>query len=147
VGLYEDAAFKKHGFLLTGGKYKTLDVPGSNGNTTAAAINNAGNIVLYWDDPSGNFESALYNGKTYKAINVTGATNSFAEGINTNGDVVYWWANSTGIYGALRQGTKFSKFSDPQGVGNTHAWGLNAHNQIVGYYGTAGSFHAFEANY
>jgi hypothetical protein len=132
---------------LKGGKYKKLDVPGSNGTTSATGINNSGDIVLYWDDPSGKFESALYNGSTYTTIDVKGALDSFAQGIDASGDVVYWIGNSTGIHGALRQGGSYFIFDDPHGVGTTHGWGLNDHRQIVGYYGTAGAFHGFEATY
>jgi uncharacterized membrane protein len=147
VGLYEDAAFKKHGFRLKGGTYKTLNAPKANGFTAATGINNSGNIVLYWNDIEGNFESSLYNGKTYKTVNVKGATNSFAQGINTNGDIVYWWADTKGIHGALRQGTKYSKFDDPHGVGESYGYGLNDNRQIVGSYSISSVFQGYEATY
>jgi uncharacterized membrane protein len=136
----------KHGFILKGGKYTTLNAPGSNRFTWATGINNSGDIVLYWDDSSGNFESSLYNGKTYKTINVKGAVDSFAQGINNSGDVVYWSANSTGIQGALRLGTTYYVFDDPKGKGETYGYGLNDHRQIVGSYGTS-EFQGYEATY
>jgi uncharacterized membrane protein len=132
---------------LKGGKYKTLNAPKANGFTAATGINNSGNIVLYWNDIGGNFESSLYNGSTYKTINVPGATNSFAQDINTNGDIVYWWANTKGIHGALRQGSTYSKFDDPKGVGATYGYGLNDHRQIVGSYQVSSIFHGYEATY
>lgn len=145
VGMYEDKTFKKHGFLLKNGKYKTLDVPGTNGVTTVTGINNSGDIVMYWDN-KGPIESALYNGKTYKIINVPGSSNSFAQGINNHGDIVYWFADSKGIHGALQQGVTFSHFDDPKGVGETYGFGLNDNKQIVGSWGKS-TFQGYQATY
>jgi probable HAF family extracellular repeat protein len=44
VGVYTDAGGASHGFLLSEGKYITLDMPGST-FTHASGINNDGAIV------------------------------------------------------------------------------------------------------
>jgi hypothetical protein len=61
-------------------KYTSLDVPNAT-TTVARGINNSGQIVLQWSDSSGLSQAALYNGKTYKKINVPVAFESIPEGI------------------------------------------------------------------
>ena len=64
-----------HGFLLKAGHYRTLDVPGAQ-DTLGGGINNAGLMTEVWLDSSFSSESSLYNGKSYKKINVPGEPNS-----------------------------------------------------------------------
>src|ERR1700680_2792767 len=66
-----------HGFLLKGGTYTTQDVPGA-AFTLGGGINNAGLMTEIWLDSGFNSESSLYNGKTYKTINVPGEADSDA---------------------------------------------------------------------
>jgi uncharacterized membrane protein len=145
VGLYVNSASKKQGFRLLNGKYTTMDIGSS--FTSAQGVNNSGDIVLYWADSGGNFESSLYDGKTYKTINVPGALSSFAWGINNAGDVVYWFVDSTGYHGALRLGSKYYSLNDPKGVAETYGYGLNDHRQIVGSYGLSPHLNGYEATY
>lgn len=51
VGWYGTSA-SGHGFLMQGGKFKSIDVPGAT-LTHAVGINNAGTIVGYYMDASG----------------------------------------------------------------------------------------------
>ena len=71
VGYYADSAGIRHGFLLKGKTYTTLDVPGA-ALTMATGINNKGRIILFWLDSKGAIEASVYNGKTCKTINVPG---------------------------------------------------------------------------
>lgn len=122
-----------HGFLLKGGKYTTLDVPGAQ-DTLGGGINNAGMMTEEWLDSSFNSESSLYNGKTYTKINVPGEPDSDAAAINNLGDIVYSWEGAADTYGgALRHSGKYYKFHVPKGY-RTFGYGINDHNVIVGAY-------------
>ena len=150
VGAYTDSRGKTHGFLLTGNGYTTLDVPGSSA-TYAAGVNDKEDIVLYWLDSAGAFESSLHHGKgkTYKTINVPRATNSFASNISNKGDVSYEWLDSSGAaHGALLHAGKYYKFDYPKAV-LTYGGGINDKSTIVGGYETKskGPYSGFEASY
>ena len=144
VGEYKDSSSAHHGFILKGGKYTILNVPGAV-DTRATGINNHGDIVVVWDSKTTQ-GSSLYKGKTYTPIDVPGSKASFAADISTSGDVVYFFADSTGTHGALRKQGKYYKFDDPLGVGRTLGHGLNDHGKIVGAYLTNGNG-AYEATY
>src|SRR5579863_10511737 len=78
VGVYIDAGEVTHGFLLSGGKYTTLDVPGA-GFSDAMGINNTSHIVLCWIPSGGGpYNSSIYDGKTFRTINVPDAQGSIA---------------------------------------------------------------------
>jgi uncharacterized membrane protein len=132
VGVYIDNN-GVHGFLLSGGRYKTIDVPGSV-FTDVMDINNAGHMVMYWVSPSGVNNTSIYDGKTYKTINVPGAAISYAAGLNNANDVSFFWLDGAGqTHSALlHQGTIF-KFDYPKAVGS-FAWGINDKSEIVGGY-------------
>jgi len=138
VGAYEEPSNVWHGFLLEGGEYKTLDVPGA-AQTYATGINDKGYIVFYWTDSSRATESSIYspNTKKYTKINVPGASNSAALSIDSASDVVYQWTESPSgpVQGALRVHAtkKFYKFDYPQSVA-TSANGINDKHLIVGPY-------------
>ena len=85
-----------HGFVLTAGKYKALNVPGAP-FTLARGINNAGMVTVQWRDSAGYFQASLYNGKKYTTINVPGAAVNQVQGINTAGDIVYFISDPYGV--------------------------------------------------
>jgi uncharacterized membrane protein len=145
VGGYVDGNVM-HGFLLKGTTYTILDVPGAHGYTTASGINNHGKIVLYWADSSGVLESSVYDGKTYKTINVPGAADSQASDINNRGDVVYEWDLRGIFHGALLHRGKYYKFNFPQSV-TTSGLGINDCHEIVGVYQATshGPYEGFKA--
>jgi hypothetical protein len=96
-------------------------------------------------------ESALYNGKTYKTINVPGAANSFAFDINSGGDIVYETLNSSAskAQGVLYQAGKFYTFAYPKSA-DTSVTGINDKSEVVGYYQTksiSGPDQGFKATY
>ena len=148
VGDYVDAKSVTHGFLLKGGKYKTLDPPGSL-LTVGTGVNKKDEVVLYWINSASVYESSLYNGKTYKTINVPGETNSIATDINTAGDVTYQVIDSgSNNHGALLHAGKYYKLDYPKSA-FTFAGAVNDHSTIVGGYRTTsmGNLHGFTATY
>jgi uncharacterized membrane protein len=133
VGVYIGADGAVHGFLLSGGKYRTIDVPGST-FTDITDINNAGHMALYWVDQHGTNNSSIYDGKSYKTINVPGAQVSYALALNNADDVSYVWYDATGDdHSALWHKGIIYKFDPPKAVGS-FAWGINDENEIVGGY-------------
>lgn len=137
VGYYADSSTVRHGFLLQGKNYTTLDVPGAT-NTYAEGINDKGYIVLGWLDSSGFEHSSLYKGKgtKYMPIDVPGAVDSQPNGINNEGDIAYWWQDSSGLsHGALLYGGKYYTFDYPKAYG-TYGGGINDEHTIAGGYDT-----------
>jgi hypothetical protein len=137
VGTYIDSANVQHGFLLSAGKYTTLDVTGGDTNSAAMAINIKGLITLTAFNGT-SYDSFLFDGKSYTPINVPGEPDSFVEGIDSFGDRVYSVVDSTdNIHGAfflnVNGGTYFV-FNDPKGPTNTQAFGLNDQLRMVGTY-------------
>jgi uncharacterized membrane protein len=140
VGDYVDSSSVTHGFLLKGGKYTTLDPPGSLG-TVATGVNKKDNIVMYWINSGGTYESSLYNGKTYKTINVPNEANSIATDINTAGDVTYQVIDSAGAdHGALLHLGKYYVINYPKSA-FTFAGAVNDHSTIVGGWRTTSGGH------
>ena len=149
VGYYTDSAGARHGFLLQGTKYTTLDVPGA-AATYATDINKSGKIVLFWANSRGAIKSSLYNGKTYKTINVPGAASSYALGLNNAGDVCYGWLDSSGVvHGALLHRGTYYKFDHPNSTA-TYGGGIDDSRHIIGGYQTASggtNWFGFKATY
>ena len=102
--------------------------------TVATGINNKGHIVLYWLNAFDAVESSLYNGKTYKTIDVPGASNTYAEGLDNAGDVSYqWFDTDLHPHAALLHAGKYYKFDHPKSMG-TYGMGMNDLNVVVGFY-------------
>ena len=148
VGYYLDSAGLAHGYLLRGGAYTTLDVPGAL-LTVATGINDHGTIVLYWLDAATFIESSLYDGRVYSTINVPGAVSSYAYDLDNAGDVLYRWMDSAlHNHGALRQAGHYQTFDVPKST-FTFPAGINDHQLIVGGYRAVpnGAIRSFKAVY
>jgi hypothetical protein len=126
-----------HGFVLKGGKYKQLNVPGATA-TFSGGINATGLVTFFWVDSVGYVQSSLYNGKKYTAINVVGAAATYVHGINKAGDIVYTWFDPYGVeHGGLKKGNAYYVFDDPAGFG-TAGEGINDTDLLVGYFTPTG---------
>ncbi|MBV9198307.1 MAG: hypothetical protein JOY83_00955 [Alphaproteobacteria bacterium] len=97
-----------HGFVYTGGKFVTLDVPGAS-DTLAEGINNAGVIVGGYDNCTSVSSCAshgfIYSGGIFTTIDVPGGipAGTLIHGINNRGDIV-------GEYGTTFAPAGFSGF-------------------------------------
>lgn len=76
-----------HGFLWQRGRFSTLDLPGATG-TSAAAINDRGQIVGTYIDADGLPHGFLRDGTGFTTIDNPGAALTIAYGINNRGQVV-----------------------------------------------------------
>jgi len=85
-----------HGFLYTNGVTTNIDFPGS-GDTDALGINNAGQIVgIYYDPSLGMPAGFLYSHGIFKTITIPGASYAIAFAINDIGQVVGDYIDAVG---------------------------------------------------
>jgi probable HAF family extracellular repeat protein len=90
VGGWEDCGGGEHGYVLAGGTYTDIDVPGNSGSTLAHGINNLGQIVG-WTRNIG----FLLSGGSYTTFNIPGATTTSAQGINDSGEIVGFYQDAS----------------------------------------------------
>ena len=154
VGGYQLPDGSRHGFLLSGGVFSTIDDPNATFGSENHGINSFGRIVGPYNLNSleGNhaFEGVhgfLYNGGTFSPIDFPGSnvSNTTPYKINDSGTIV-------GVYrimggpgnGFLLSGGTYTTINFPGGVG-THLNGINNAGDIVGQYKDAlgGPHHGF----
>jgi len=120
--------------------YTTLNVPGASA-TSAYGINNAGTIVGFYGDASGEHGYSLSNG-TYTTLNVPGSTQTLALGINDTGTIVGWYYNGSGWQGySLSNGT-YTTLNVPGSL-YTYANGINNAGTIVGTYSNGSTMQGY----
>ncbi len=157
VGDYRDSTFfHRHGFLLSGGTFSSIDFPGAT-NTTSRRINNQGQIVgHYWLD-NGPFHGFLLSGGVFSAIDFPGAIETSAEDINNNGQIVGEYVDTDNhVHGFLFANGVFTTVALPGVIQNTDGstilnlnfdvgiFGINDAGVITGtFLGPDGNFHGF----
>lgn len=137
VGISIDSSRNYHGYELSGGKFTTLNYPGST-YTLAQAINNSGEVVGFWGTDAGDAGSFTLIGGTYSAFSYSGAApgQTFALGVNSTGEIVGWYNDTSGVsHGFLLSGGTYTTL-DPPGSVSTEADGINDAGDIVGSYCT-----------
>src|SRR5579864_6329017 len=73
VGAYVDSGGVDHGFMLKGGKVKTLDDPNGT-NTNCEGVNTAGDVVGFYLKSTGSEQGFLYHKGTFTDVGPSGAT-------------------------------------------------------------------------
>ena len=117
-------------------------------NSSAAAINNVGQIVG-WADTSGNsaLRATLWNGTTTTDLGTLGdGEYSGATAINNSGQIVGYSRIATSnseLHATLWSGTTATDLGTLNGT-NSYAFGINNSGQVAGYYVGfgAGTYHA-----
>jgi probable HAF family extracellular repeat protein len=130
VGSYADAR-GGHDFLLSGGNFITLNLPGS-----PSGLNDSGQIVGTTKPPylGGPRHGYLFSGGSTTMFDVPGAFGTFASGINGSGQVVGSYFGSSRFspsHGYLLSGSQYTTLDAP-GAFSTELFGINAAGQIVG---------------
>ncbi len=136
-----------HGFLFSGGRYTTIDVPGAFA-TQASGINDSSQVVGTFVDPPylsedwvsipGASHGFLLSGGAFTMIEPNGAFESGASGINDARQIVGWFSDAVGTHGFLLAHGRFTTIDVPGATaGTTNAYGINATGQIVGSFGDA----------
>jgi probable HAF family extracellular repeat protein len=149
VGNYShDDHPSSHAFLLSGGNYTKLDVPGSAPDSTAAfAINNAGKILVGSSLGFGLYQpvSGNYTGLDLRAL---GTPYIGLSGLNDADQIVgcYSDANFKEEHGFVLSDGVVTNIDMP-GAQYTWAYGINDLGQIVGTFEAAdGTYHGFLAS-
>ena len=126
--------------------FTPIDVPFADvTETTAFGINNGGQIVGFYNDPTGT-QAFLYSGGTYSTI-TTPFPGPSPFGINDAGQVIGAFDDATGAHGFLDNAGTFSPIDATfAGVIFTDAIGTNDAGLIVGDYGDATGTHGFLDN-
>jgi probable HAF family extracellular repeat protein len=138
VGSYVDAGSVEHGFLVSGGTYSTVDVPGA-ATTQANGINDAGAISGYSSTSGGATTGFVYAASSYMMFSVPGSNATNGWGLNNAGTLSGYFGDSAGSHGFIGSGGVFTPLNDPLGTaGSTVVYGINSAGQVVGAYTDAG---------
>ena len=122
-------------------KFATIEFPGAT-LTTAAGIDDHGQIVGAYVDSTGQSHGYLDTNGSFTTIDVPGATLTVAYGINDRGQIVGDYVDGTGIHGFVDSKGTFTTI-DPPGARLTEAFGINDRGQIVGIYSDSMGTHGF----
>ena len=146
VGQYADANSVVHGFLLSGGTYTSLTVPGS-GATYAWGINLSGVISGYYVDGGGGNHGFTYIGGSFSTIDYPGTSGlTQVYGINNSGEIAGSYTDSGGNqHGFTSSGGSFTTIDYP-GATTTIATGVNNAGLIAGTYIDSGGDKGFLYN-
>jgi probable HAF family extracellular repeat protein len=138
VGAFEDTAGNIHGFKFSSGTYTQLDYPGAKELTAATGINNSGDIVGTYADPTtGNAVGFLLSGSTYTSIAFPGAPWTWTNAINNAGIVVGYYFDTSNVYHGFTwdKGT-ITTIDYGNGYPNTILTGINDGGTMVGAFGS-----------
>ena len=139
VGFYNDASGASHGYtynIATSTFSADINVTGAT-STTAAAINNAGEIAGFFTSSGGAIDGFLDDGGTFTTVIVPNSTTTQLFGLNDNGLAVGDWVDASGAMHGLVFNSNtdaFISLDDPLGIGTTTFNGVNDNGQIVGFY-------------
>jgi len=147
VGFYTDGSGVTHGYtynIAAGSFSANIDDPMAVGNTTAAAINNSGEIAGFYVDAAGNFHGFLDNNGSFMTIDDPNGTNTMLLGLNNNNQAVGSFVDMNGetqglLFNILTD--SFQTISDPNAsatpafnVTGTTINGINDQGDLVGFY-------------
>jgi hypothetical protein len=158
VGVYGNST-GNYGFLYSGGTYTTISALGvlqytgsqsfigNGGGTTAAGINDSGEIVGVWTNSSGNGYGFTYAGGTFTGTNISDSANyTVLYGVNDSGLISGYTITFPGgvrTYSSfLYNGTTFTPIAYP-GAASTIVQGINDSGEAVGFYTLAGQTWGF----
>jgi uncharacterized membrane protein len=98
VGSYTDANFISHGFLLSGGQYRTIDDPNAINGTFANGINASGQVVGYYNAIG--VHGFLLSGGQYTTFpdDPNGVNSTMPNGINARGQIVGSYGDANGFF-------------------------------------------------
>jgi probable HAF family extracellular repeat protein len=131
-------------YLYTNGAFTPILIPGS--ETIANGINNADQVVGYYDFPFGASQGFVETNGVFTTIDVPGAAATFATGISNNGQIVGTFNDSMGSHGFLYSNGTFTSIDAP-GATLTLATGVNRSGQIIGeFIDSSGHSHGFLDN-
>jgi len=150
VGNYQDASGVWHGFYLdmaspssweaAGARCKTLDPKGSLGsdtNTGAFGISEAGEIAGQFENPKGRLHAYLLRGDVYLTFDLADGPTNGAWGITPQGDPFgHLQADGDRMKGWLltRRGAQVFEFPPAESNTMSCPFGGNSNGELVGHY-------------
>lgn len=140
VGFYTDAGNVTHGYTynIAQKAFSTnIDDPNAVGSTTAAAINNAGEIAGFYTGADGNSHGFIDTGGEFTTLDAAGAVSTSLLGLNDLGEAVGFDTDAAGgMHGivCIISTLLCTQVDDPNGIGTTTFNGVNDKGQIVGFY-------------
>jgi hypothetical protein len=147
VGFYVDGSgnAQAYSYNIATMAFTPVTLPGADNAvmTTAAGINNAGEIAGFFTSAGGSTEGFIDNSGTFTLFEVPGSNNTMFLGINNEGDAVGVYQDGNGfnngfVYNIANQ--TYQTVNDPNAVlanGGTVINGLNDNGQLVGFYADA----------
>ena len=140
VGVYTGADKKVHGYLLSDGKFTTIDFPNAAIETRAYGINTQGDIVGGYDG----YRGFLLREGVFTSIDFPGAVYTDAWGINSNGDIGGSYSidgNWLHAYVLTKHG-EYVAVEPPLHQTDSMIHGINSRDDVVGcWWDTAGEMH------
>jgi uncharacterized membrane protein len=144
VGFYGMGFSPTQGFLLSGGVFTTISFPKSNVSTWCQGINNNGDMVGFYIDPTGDGQphGFVMQGGVFTQLDYPGAMSTQAYGINNAGQIVgEYQPVGPGTNGFLYDSGTYTSIS-VTGAVNTQMRGIDNVGDMVGrYLDSAGSLH------
>jgi len=151
VGGYTTGGQATHGFLFSGGMYRTIDVrdpaTGAVFDTVLRSINEGGEMLGNYEDAGGQCRSFRLDSPAAAPTPVVvldgtplpgGGTltngTTVAGGLSDNGAIAGTVLDSSGGHGFLLTGDDVMTFDHPSGPGATLASAVNNAGQTAGYY-------------
>ena len=138
VGFFNDAMGNSHGYtydIASGTFSPVINVPKAI-STTAAAINNSGEIAGFYEDAGGVTHGFLDNGGLFTTVDPPGATETQLLGLNDQGVAVGFDVDASGAMQGLVFNSVLDTFTtlDPNGSEGTTLNGINDLGDIVGFF-------------
>jgi uncharacterized membrane protein len=140
VGFYVDAAGNSHGYtydIRTGQYSADINDPSPNAmGTTAAAINNQGDIAGFWTDNTGKIDGFLDDHGKFLTVDAPGSTQTELLGLNDRGIAVGEDVVNGVTHGLIYDSHTgaFTQVDAPNAAGFTLFNGINNRGDIVGFY-------------
>jgi probable HAF family extracellular repeat protein len=108
AGAYFDSSGVQHGFMVTRGKFKTVDDPNGVGTTFLTGVNASGTAVGYYIDGSGLYHGIAYSNGVFTEVGPAGSPDTIAYGINDAGTIVGTFEDTDNIEkGFIFDGTNY----------------------------------------
>ncbi len=140
------------GWTWNGSSYSFFSAPGADPTklgTATYSINDAGQIVGYYQDSAGVVHGYLKTGTNFTTLDAPGTVSyTSAQGINNQGYVTGYYVDASGTpNGYLWNNGRFTTIDVPfSGATGTDITSINDRGDLAGWYlDAAGNYHGFEA--
>ena len=138
---YTDGQGNNHGYVynINNNHFRLLSLPSTVTSSTAAAINNHGDIAGFGMIGGKSAGFLLRSNGQFTTLSVPGASMTSATGVNDSDEVVGVYqvgsGNNAKLHGFTWQsGHGFTTIDDPHGIGSTTVNGVNDKGELVGFY-------------